>query len=163
MWVHRDRLFQDIIQVKSSPAVYDKGCLGKNILVHLVQRVPELGHTHPIQIKDQGIEIPGVLTAAPAPKVRQRGHDSEIRIKDLRQLRQLVRNGIALGLAVTFDLQSNPRSLRHRHCDPVALRVLKMTLPLKAAHGEDLPVKLKGSNRLQELRQMLILFQVQFA
>ena len=42
--------------MKSRPAVYDKGCLGKNILVHLVQRVPELGHTHPIQIKDQGIE-----------------------------------------------------------------------------------------------------------
>ena len=148
--------------MKSGPAVYNKSRLGKNILVHLVQRVPELGHTHPIQIKDQGIEIPSVLATPPPPKVRQRGHDSKVRIKDLGQLRQFVRDGIAFGLAVTLDLQSNPCGLRHRHRDPIALRVLKMAFPLKTAYRKDLPVKFKGSDRLQELRQMLVLFQVQF-
>ena len=161
MWVHRDRLFQDIIQVKSSPAVYNKGCLGKNILVHLVQRVPELGHTHPIQIKDQGIEIPGVLTAPPPPKVRQRGHDSKVRIKNLRQLRQLVGDGIMLCLSSILNLQSNPCGLRHRYRNPVTLLVLIMAFPLKAAHREDLPVKLKGRDRFQKLLQMLIFFTIQ--
>ena len=37
-----------------------------------------------------------------------------------------------------------------------------MTLPFKATHREDLPVKFKGCDRLQELLQMLILFPVQF-
>ena len=163
MRVHRDRLLQHIIQVKPCPAVYDKGCLGKNILVHLVQGVPELGHTHPIQVKDQGIEIPGVLTAPPPPKVGQGRHDGKVRIVDLRQLRQFIGDRVAFGLAFLFDLQGDPcRLRRHRHRDSVPLCVLKMTLPFKATHREDLPVKFKGCDRLQELLQMLILFPVQF-
>ena len=160
--VHRDRLFQHIIQVKPCPAVYDKGCLGKNILVHLVQRVTELGHTYPIQVKNHGIEIPGVLAAPPPPKVGQRGHDGEVRIKDFRQFRQFIGNGVAFGLAFLLDLQGDPRSLRrYCHRNPVALCVLKMTLPLKTAHGKYFPVKLKGRDRLQKLLQMLILLPIQ--
>ena len=162
MRVHRDRLFQDIIQVKSRSAVYDKGCLGKNIIVHLVERVPELRHPHPIQVKDQGIEIPRIFAAPLTPEIGDRGHDGKIRVVDLRQLRQFIGDGIAFGLALLLDLQSNPCSLwRHRHRDPVTFRVLKMSLSLKAPHRKDLPVKLKGRDQLQELFQMLILFPIQ--
>ena len=147
--------------MKSSPAVYNKSCLGKNILVHLVQCVPELRHTNPIQVKDQSIEIPGILAAPPPPKVRQRGHDSKVRIKDLGQLRQLISDGIMLCLSSILNLQSNPCGLRHRYRNPVTLLVLIMAFPLKAAHREDLPVKLKGRNRFQELFQMLIFFSIQ--
>ena len=149
--------------MKPRSAVYDKGCLGKNILVHLVQCVPELGHPHPIQVKDQGIEIPCIFAAPLTPEIGDRRHDGKIRIVDLRQLRQFIGDGIAFGLALLLDLQGNPRSLRrHRYRDSVALRILKTALPLKATHGEDLPVKLKRRDRLQELLQMLVLFPVQF-
>ena len=162
MRIHRDRFLQHIIQVKPRPAVYDKGSLGENILVHLVQRVPELGHPHTIQVKDQSIEIPGILAAATPPEVGQRRHDGKIRIKDLGQLRKLIGNGVASGLSISLDLHSDPRSLRYRHRNPVAFLVLKMALPLKTAHREDLPIKLKGCDRLQEPLQMLVLFPVQF-
>ena len=72
MRVHRHRLFQHIIQVKPRPTVYNKGCLGQNILVDLVQRVPELGHTYSVQIKHQSIEIPGIFAAPPQPKIGDR-------------------------------------------------------------------------------------------
>ena len=148
--------------MKPRSAVYNKGCLGKNIIVHLVECVPELGHTHPIQVKDQGIEIPCIFAAPLTPEIGDRGHDGKIRVVDLRQLRQFIGDGIAFGLALLLDLQSNPCSLRrHRHRDPVALRVLKMSLSLKAPHRKDLPVKLKRRDQLQKLLQMLILFPVQ--
>ena len=161
MWVHRDRVLQHIIQVKPCPAVYNKGCFGNNFFVHLVEGIPELGHPNSIQVKDQGKEIPCVFAAPPPPKVGQRRHDGEVRIVNFRQLRQFIRDGIAFGLSFLLDLQGDPCSLRHRHRDPVALCVLKMALPLEAAHRKDLPVKLKGRDRLQKLLQMLILFPVQ--
>ena len=162
MRIHRDRFLQHIIQVKSRPAVYDKGSLGQNILVHLVQRVPELWHLNPIQVKDHGIEIPGILAAATPPEVGQRRHDGKIGIKDLGQLRKLIGDGVAPCLSITLNLHSDPRSLWHRHRNPVAFLVLKMALPLKTAHREDIPIKLKGCDRLQEPLQMLVLFPVQF-
>ena len=147
--------------MKPRPAVYNKSCLGQNIFVHLVKRVPKLGHPYTIQIKHQGIEVSGVLTAPLPAKVRDWRHNSKIRVVDLRQLRQFIGNGIAFGLSFLLDLQGNPGSPRHRHRDPVAFLVLKMAFPFKAAYREDLPIKLKWRNRLQELLQMLIFFPVQ--
>ena len=85
-------------QVKPCPAVYNKGCLGQNILVHLVQRVPELGHTYPVQVKHQGIEIPGIFAAPPPSKIGDRGHNREIGVLQLPQLIQLISNGTPLSL-----------------------------------------------------------------
>ena len=154
--VHRHRLFQHIIQVKPRPAVYNKGCLGQNILVHLVQRVPELGHTHPVQVKDQGIEIPGIFAAPPPPKIGDRGHNREIGVLQLPQLVQLVSDGTAFRFTVPLDLQGNPRCLvnltfRHRHRNSVSLPVLKMALPLERSFREDLTIKLIRLHRLQKL------------
>ena len=154
--VHRHRLFQHIIQVKPRPAVYNKGCLGQNILVHLVQRVPKLWHTHPVQVKDQGIEIPGIFAAPPPSKIGDRGHNREIGVLQLPQLVQLVSNGTAFRFTVPLNLQGNTSSLinltfRHRHRDPVSLPVLKMTLPLERSFREDLTIKLIRLHRLQKL------------
>ena len=159
--IHRNRLLQDIIQVKPCPAVYNKGRLGKNILVHLVQRVPELRHTHPVQVEYHGIEIPGIFATPTPPKVRQRGHDGKVCVKNLRQLRQLIGDGVASGLTVSLNSQGNPSGLWNRHRNSVAFLILEMAFSLKTAHGEDLPVKLKRRHRLQELLQMLIFFTVQ--
>ena len=156
MRVHRHRLFQHIIQVKPCPAVYNKGCLGQNILVHLVQRVPKLGHTHPVQVKNQGIEIPGIFAAPPPPKIGDRGHNREIGILQLPQLVQFVSDGTAFRFTVPLDLQGNPRCLvnltfRHRHRNSVSLPVLKMALSLERSFREDLSIKLIRIHWLQKL------------
>ena len=154
--VHSHRLFQHIIQVKPCPAVYNKGCLGQNVLVHLVQSVPELGHTYPVQVKHQGIEIPGIFAASPPPKIRNRGHNRKISVLQLPQLVQLVSNGTAFRFTVPLDLQGDPSCLvnltfRNRHRDPVSLPVLKMTFPLKRSFWKDLTIKLIRFHRLQKL------------
>ena len=156
MRVHRHRLFQHIIQVKPCPAVYNKGCLGQNILVHLVQRVPELGHTYPVQVKDQGIKIPGIFAAPPPPKIGDRRHNREIGVLQLPQLVQFVSDGTAFRFTVPLDLQGNPRCLvnltfRHRHRNSVSLPVLKMALSLERSFREDLSIKLIRIHWLQKL------------
>ena len=156
--------------MKPRPAVYNKGCLGQNILIHLVKRIPKLGHPHPIQIKHQGIEIPGILATPLPAKVGNRRHNSKIRIPKLFQLGQLVGNSIAFGLTVTLNFQSNPGytvtarpslAFWDCHSNSVTLRILKMAPPLKTANRKDLPVKLIGRDPLQKLLQILILFPVQ--
>ena len=67
--VHRDRLRQHIIQMQAGPAVYHESGLWNNILVHLMQRVPELRHPYAVQIKNHRIEIPGILPPALPAKI----------------------------------------------------------------------------------------------
>ena len=167
MRVHRHRLFQHIIQVKTCPAVYNKGCLGQNILVHLVQRVPELGHTYPVQVKHQGIEIPGVLAAPTQPKIRDWRHNRKISILQLPQLIQLISNGTPFRLTIFLYLQSDPGCLvnltfRHRHRNPVSLPVLKMALSLERSFRKNLTIKFIWLHRLQKLLQVLIFFPIKF-
>ena len=116
---------------------------------------PELGHTYPVQVKDQGIEIPGIFAAPPPSKIGDRGHNREIGVLQLPQLVQLVSNGTAFRFTVPLNLQGNTSSLvnltfRHRHRDPVSLPVLKMTLPLERSFREDLTIKLIRLHRLQK-------------
>ena len=118
-----------------------------------MQRVPELGHTHPIQVKDQGIEIPGIFAAPPPSKIGDRGHNREIGVLQLPQLVQLVSDGTSFRFTVPLDLQGNPGCLvnltfGHCHRDPVSLPVLKMALPLERSFREDLTIKLIRLHRL---------------
>ena len=163
--IHRHWLFQHIIQVKPRPAVYNKGCLGQNILVHLVQRVPKLRHTYPVQVKHQSIKIPGIFTAPPQTKIGNRGHNSEIGVLQLPQLVQLVSDSTAFRFTVPLDLQGDPSRLidldfLNRHRNPISLPVLKMSLPLERTLREYLPIKLIRRHRLQKPFQMLILFLI---
>ena len=121
-----------------------------------MQRVPELGHTYPVQVKDQSIEIPGIFAAPPQPKIGDRGHNRKIGVLQLPQLVQLVSDGTAFRFTVPLDLQGDPGcpvnlTFRHCHRDPVSLPVLKMALPLERSFREDLTIKLIRLHRLQKL------------
>ena len=70
--VHRDRLGQQIIQVQPRPAIYPEGSLGNNVLIHLMQRVTKLRHTHAIQIEHHRIKIPGVFPVSLPTEIRDR-------------------------------------------------------------------------------------------
>ena len=66
--VHRNRLRQHIIQMQAGSAVYHEGSPGNNVLVHLMQRIPELRHPYTVKVKDHRIEIPGILPRRCRPK-----------------------------------------------------------------------------------------------
>ncbi len=113
------------------------------------RRLLRLWHTHPVQVKDRGVEIPGIFAAPPpSQKIGDRGHNGGIGVLQLPQLVQLVSNRGAFRFTVGLDLQGNTGchllnlTFRHRHRDPVSLPVLKMTLPLRKMGWEDLTIKL---------------------
>ena len=55
--------------MQAGSAVYHEGGLGNNVLVHLMQRVPELRHPYTIKVKDHRIEKPGILSPALPAKI----------------------------------------------------------------------------------------------
>ena len=131
LWIHGNRLGQHIIQVQPCPAVYYEGCFGNNILVHLMQRVTKLRHTYAVQIKHHRIEIPGILPTALPTKIRDGGHYCKIRVPNILQLLQLVRDHMTVGFAVSLNLQRNAVFRRHHQRNTISLRVLKVASALK--------------------------------
>jgi hypothetical protein len=115
-----------------------------------MKNVPELGHTHSIQIKGQRIKEPGKFPRPTSSKIRYRSHNSKICILQLVQPLQIVCDNVPFGLTVSLNLQSNTidgtTPTRQRDDDPVGLTVLKVTLPLKRPFRENLPIKLKWRN-----------------
>ena len=160
MRVHRDRLGQHIIQMQPRPAVYHEGSLGNNVLVHLMQRVTELRHTHAVQIEHHRIEIPCVFPISLPTEIRNRGHDRKLRVLDVLQLFQFICDHMTVGFAVSLDLQRNTVFRWYHQSDTISLGILKVTSALKRSLRENLPVKLKRLHRLQILSEMGVLLPV---
>ena len=55
--------------MQAGSAVYHEGSPGNNVLVHLMQRIPELRHPYTVKVKDHRIEIPGILPTALPSKI----------------------------------------------------------------------------------------------
>ena len=148
--VHGNRLGQNIVQMQSCSTVHYKSSLGQNILIHLMKHIPELGHSNPVNIENQGIKEPRKFPGPLSPVIRNRRHNGKIRVRQLLQLFQIVRNDIPLCFTVPLDLQSNPIErttlTRERNSDSIRLFILIMPFPLKRPLREDLTVKLKRRN-----------------
>ena len=151
--------------MESCSAVYNKSRFGNDILVHLMQRIPELRHTYTVQIKNDGIEISGISPATLPTEVWDRRHDRKICILDISQFFQLVRNQMSSGPTVTFDLQRDPIFTTillswDGQRNSISFSIFIVALPLERTFRKYLSIKLKRLHRLPILPKMVVLFPI---
>ena len=75
-----------------------------------MQRVPELRHTHTVQIKDQAYRNRAFFPLCRLPKLGDRGHDRKIGVLKIWQRGQVIRDRVPLCPTVPLDLQAIPFS-----------------------------------------------------